>query len=72
MNNTQEHATASVRFGEFKGRKTITLNPASRFPFTFGLGKAVLIVENIEAIKKFVFDQSIVENMVAVESEEGK
>ncbi len=39
---------------EYKGNKLICLNPGSRFPFSFGLSKAKMILENIEAIKKFV------------------
>jgi hypothetical protein len=39
---------------EYKGNKLICLNPGSKFTFSFGLGKAKLILENIEAIKKFV------------------
>ena len=39
---------------EYKGNKLICLNPGSKFIFSFGLGKAKLILENIEAIKKFV------------------
>jgi hypothetical protein len=50
-----------VEFGEFKGNKTISLKNTStdKFSFTFGLGKAKLIVENFEAIKKFVDDNTI-------------
>jgi len=41
---------------EFQGRPVIMLkrNENDRFPFVFGLSKARLILENIEAIKKFV------------------
>ncbi|MBI3194814.1 MAG: hypothetical protein HYZ34_10175 [Ignavibacteriae bacterium] len=39
---------------EFKGNKVLNLNPGSKFPFSFGVGKAKLILENIDAIKKFV------------------
>ncbi|MEK7819066.1 MAG: hypothetical protein AAB255_04655 [Bacteroidota bacterium] len=39
---------------EFKGNKVLVLNPGSKFPFSFGAGKAKIILENIEAIKKFV------------------
>jgi hypothetical protein len=34
--------------------KLICLNPGSKFPFSFGLGKAKMILENIDSIKKFV------------------
>jgi hypothetical protein len=39
---------------EFKGNKILVLNPGSKFPFSFGLGKAKLILEHIDAIRKFV------------------
>ena len=39
---------------EYKGNKLICLNPGSKYPFSFGLGKAKMILENLEAIKKFV------------------
>lgn len=49
--------------GEYKGKKTISLfsegmndttQPKGYPPFSFGVTKAKLILENIEAIKKFV------------------
>lgn len=45
-----------VEYGEFKGNKMIILkrNETDTFPFQFGKGKAKLIVENFDAIKKFV------------------
>lgn len=43
-----------VEIGTYKGKPTITLDPGSRFPFTFGSAKAKLIVDNIDEIKKFV------------------
>lgn len=39
---------------EFKGAPVLDLNPDARFIVSFGLGKAKLIVDNFEAIKKFV------------------
>ena len=44
-----------VDYGEFKGNKLIKLkrDENDTFPFSFGKGKARLIVENFEAIKKF-------------------
>jgi hypothetical protein len=41
---------------EYKGNKLIVLkrNEEDKYPFSFGLGKAKLIVENIEEIKKFI------------------
>lgn len=49
----------AVEFGEFKGNKLIILkrNEQDNFPFQFGKGKAKLIVENIEAIKKFAEEE---------------
>ena len=40
--------------GEYNGNPIITLNEGARFPFSFGLGKAKLILENINAIKEFI------------------
>lgn len=39
---------------EFKGNKVLVINPGSKYPFSFGVGKAKLILEHLEAIKKFV------------------
>ncbi len=49
-----------VKHGEFKGFKTISLmrNEDDKYPFTFGVAKAQLIVENIEDIRKFVEDNA--------------
>jgi hypothetical protein len=45
-----------VEYTEFKGNKMIVLkrNEQDNFPFQFGLNKAKLILENIEAIQEFV------------------
>jgi len=47
--------TMVVEYGEFKGNKLIILKRTEQdnFPFQFGKGKAKLIVENFDAIKKF-------------------
>ena len=41
---------------EFKGRPMLVLKRSEdeKFPFSFGLNKAKMILENIEEIKKFV------------------
>lgn len=39
---------------EYKGNQLICLNPGERYPFSFGLSKAKLILANLDAIKKFV------------------
>lgn len=46
--------TATI--GEFKGHKTITLKTKEddRFPFTFGVGKAKMILAHIKEIEEFV------------------
>ena len=43
-----------VERGEYKGNKLIILkqNEDEKYPFSFGVRKAKLIVENIEEIKK--------------------
>ena len=48
-----------LEYGEFKGNKLIILkrNEQDNFPFQFGKGKARLIVENIDAIKKFAEEE---------------
>jgi len=47
---------AIVERTEFKGNKILVLkrDENDKYPFSFGKGKAKLIVENIEEIKKFV------------------
>lgn len=47
--------TATI--GEYKGHKTLSLSEEgenSRFPFSFGLSKAKLILKHLEDIQKFV------------------
>jgi hypothetical protein len=41
---------------EFKGKPVLILkrNEEDKYPFSFGLSKAKLILENLDAIKKFV------------------
>lgn len=48
-----------IEFGEFKGNKVMTIrrDENDRYPFTFGKGKAKMIVENFDAIKKFAEEQ---------------
>jgi len=45
-----------VEESEFKGNAMIVLknNEEDQYPFQFGVKKAKLVLENIEAIKKFV------------------
>jgi hypothetical protein len=50
-----------VEYGTFKNSKTMTLKRTAddKFPFTFGVGKAKMILENIDAIKKFVEENAL-------------
>lgn len=49
-----------VERSEFKGKPVLILkrNEDDKYPFSFGLGKARLILENVEEIKRFVEDNS--------------
>lgn len=48
-----------VERGEFKGKAILIIkrDENDQYPFSFGLSKARLILENIEEIKKFVGEQ---------------
>jgi hypothetical protein len=45
-----------IERGEYKGKPLLIIkrNEDDKYPFSFGLGKARLILDNIEEIKKFV------------------
>jgi hypothetical protein len=49
-----------IERGEYKGKPLIVIkrNEEDKYPFSFGLSKARLILENIEEIKKFVEENS--------------
>jgi len=49
-----------VERSEYNGKPIIILKRAEKdkYPFSFGLAKAKLILENIEEIKKFVEESS--------------
>ncbi|MFC2061447.1 hypothetical protein ACFLUV_02950 [Elusimicrobiota bacterium] len=51
-----------VEFEEFKGNAMIVLknDEEDRYPFKFGRGKARKIVDNFDAIKKWVEEQEAV------------
>ncbi|MBI5872562.1 MAG: hypothetical protein HZB36_00215 [Candidatus Omnitrophica bacterium] len=55
-----ENQGCIVERGEFKGKPILILkrDQEDKYAFSFGLTKAKLIVENIEAIKKFVEENS--------------
>jgi len=45
-----------IERGEYKGKPLLIIkrDENDKYPFSFGMGKARLILENIEEIKKFV------------------
>lgn len=45
---------------EYKGKPVLVIrrNPDDKYPFSFGVGKARLILENLDEIKKFVDENS--------------
>ncbi|MFH1201897.1 MAG: hypothetical protein V1674_03285 [Candidatus Omnitrophota bacterium] len=45
-----------VERSEFKGKPVLVIkrDEEDKYPFSFGIAKAKMIVENIEEIKKFV------------------
>lgn len=47
---------SEAREGEYKGSPVLILSngPEDKFPFTFGVRKARLIVDHIDDVKKFV------------------
>ncbi len=50
----EENLENGPQISEYKGRPVITLNPGERYPFTFGISKAKLLLENLDHIRKFV------------------
>ncbi len=50
-----------VERGEFKGKPVLIIkrDENDQYPFSFGLSKARLIIENIEEIKKFVAEGEV-------------
>ncbi len=49
-----------VERSEYKGKPMLVLkrDEEDKYPFSFGMSKAKLIVENIEEIKKFVSENN--------------
>lgn len=39
---------------EYQGKPMLVLNPDSQYKFQFGLGKAKMILNNLDAIRRFV------------------
>jgi hypothetical protein len=46
---------------EFKGKPVLILkrDENDKYPFSFGLSKAKLIIENLEEIKKFIAENNL-------------
>ena len=51
---------AEISRTEFKGKPVLVIkrDADDKYPFSFGMSKARLILENLEEIKKFVDDNS--------------
>ena len=49
-----EKLSNGPEISEYKGNPVITLNPGERFPFTFGLSKAKLILKYLDEIRAFI------------------
>ena len=51
----------ATKLGDYKGHPIISLlkDETDQRPFTFGLGKARLILDNLDDIRKFVEDNSV-------------
>ena len=49
-----------IEIGEFKGKPILIIRRSEddKFPFSFGMTKAKLILENLEEIKKFVAEHA--------------
>ena len=56
----EEKADYIVERTEFRGRPILVIkrNEADKFPFSFGVSKARLILDNIDEIRKFVEENS--------------
>ena len=55
-----------IERGEYKGKPLIIMkrNEEDKYPFSFGMSKAKLILENIDEIKKFVEENAAAENKI--------
>jgi hypothetical protein len=55
-----EKSDSIVARGEYKGKPILILKRSEddKYPFSFGLSKARLILDNLEEIKKFVEENS--------------
>ena len=53
-NDTAVKKPQVPRTDVYKGNPVLILNPEDKWPFSFGLTKAKLILQNLEAIRSFV------------------
>jgi hypothetical protein len=55
-----ENTGGIVERGEYKGKPLLVLkrNAEDKYPFSFGVSKARLILDNLEEIKKFVAENT--------------
>ncbi len=55
-----ENQGCIVERGEYKGKPLLIMKRSEedKYPFSFGLSKAKLILDNLEEIKKFVEENS--------------
>lgn len=49
-----EEKNMTNKVSEFKGNKVLILDCDNQYPFSFGVEKAKLIINNIEEIKNFI------------------
>ena len=50
----EENEAQEPTVTEFKGNKVLVLNPDSKYPFSFGVSKAILIIKYLKYIQAFV------------------
>lgn len=51
----KETTEGGVKTGEYKGKLTLSLPTGNeKYPFTFGVAKAKLILKHLDDIKKFI------------------
>jgi len=53
-----------IKRSEYKDKPTLQLmkDENDRFPFSFGIAKARMILENLDAIRSFVAEQEVTKN----------
>ncbi|HPG40930.1 MAG TPA: hypothetical protein PLP19_18105 [bacterium] len=54
MTEMNEQQSVGPTESEYKGKPILTLNPEDRYPFSFGVTKAKLILQYLDEIKAFI------------------